>query len=68
MTFSEKLKELRLDKGLRLKDVALALSIPLRTYAHYEQGDREPPLDLLRDMCKFFDVSADYLIGLVDEY
>lgn len=63
-----KLKELRKERNLTLKEVASALSIPLQTYAAYEHGTREPSFAMLKDLCKFFDVSADYLIGLSDIY
>lgn len=65
--FKERLKELRLDKGLRLKDVADAINLSIRAISNYEQGIREPSLSILKDLCKFFNVSADYLIGLTDE-
>ena len=65
--FKERLKELRLDKGLRLKDVADAINLSIRAISNYEQGIREPSLSILKDLCKFFNVSSDYLIGLTDE-
>ena len=64
--FSARLKELRLAKGLTLKQVSEALSIPLQTYANYEHGIRQPPIELIVVICHFFDTSADYLIGLTD--
>ena len=62
--FHTRLKELRQENGLTLKKVSSALDIPLSTYANYEQGAREPSLDMIVSLCKFFDVSADYLLGL----
>ena len=64
---SVRLKELRTEKGLTLKQVSAELSIPLQTYANYEHGTREPPLDLLIAVCEFYNVSADYLLGIEDE-
>lgn len=64
----ERLRELRLAHELTQKQVAEQLNISTRAYAHYEQGGREPSLDVLRKICDFFDVSADYLIGRTDEY
>lgn len=63
-----RLRELRLEKGLRLKDVAEAMGVTLRTIINYEAGIREPSLDMLVKLCKFFEVSSDYLLGLSDEY
>ena len=62
----KKLRELRLSKGLKAKDVANVLQITERAYYHYEQERREPSIDLLRKLCDFYDVSADYLIGRTD--
>lgn len=63
-----RLRELRLEKGIRLKDVAEAMGVTLRTISNYEAGIREPSLDMLVKLCKFFEVSSDYLLGLSDEY
>ena len=63
----KKLKELREERELTQKEVAAALNINAVTYLHYEKSQREPPLSLLADMAKFFDVSVDYLLGLSDE-
>ncbi len=66
--FSERLKELRAEKGLTLKQVSEALSIPLQTYANYEHGTREPPLDLIIAICDFYEITSDYLLGRSDDY
>lgn len=65
---SERLKELRTEKGLTLKQLSAELSIPLPTYANYERGIRELPIDLLIMICDFYNVSSDYLIGRTDNY
>lgn len=62
----QRLKELREEKGLTQKQVAAALNLNTVTYLHYENAQREPPLSVLADMAKFFDVSVDYLLGLTD--
>ncbi|HIX50920.1 MAG TPA: helix-turn-helix domain-containing protein [Candidatus Borkfalkia faecavium] len=62
----QRLKELREEKGLTQKQVAAALNLNTVTYLHYEKAQREPPLSVLADMAKFFDVSVDYLLGLTD--
>ena len=60
----QRLKELREERALTQKEVAEALHINSVTYLHYEKEQREPPLELLADFAKFFDVSVDYLLGL----
>lgn len=67
MIINAKLKELRLEKGLTQKQVAEQLGISSTCYSGYEQGYREPDLKTLIKICKFFEVSADYLLGLKDE-
>ena len=64
----KRLKELREEKGLTQMEVAKEFNINAVTYLHYEKSHHEPPLSLLADMAKFFDVSVDYLLGLTDEY
>lgn len=62
----QRLKELREGNELTQKQLAEKLNINSVTYLHYEKGQREPPLSLLADMAKFYDVSVDYLLGLTD--
>jgi len=63
---NEKLKLLRKEKGVSQKVVAKALGITLSAYSNYEQGIREPSNDILIKLCKYFNVSSDYLLGLTD--
>ena len=63
---NEKLRYLRKEKGVSQKVVAEALGITLSAYSNYEQGIREPNLQILASICKYFDVTADYLLGLED--
>ena len=62
--FCEILREVRRYSGLSQKDVAEKLEISATCYAGYEQGYRQPDLNMLRKICVLFDVSADYLLGL----
>lgn len=64
----ERLKQLRVENGLKLKDVATALNVTIRSINRYEDGTREPSIDMLVKFCKLYDVSADYLVGLTDDY
>ena len=42
MIFSERLKELRTEKGVKQKDVAEFIGISTKGYCFYELGQREP--------------------------
>lgn len=62
----ERLKDLREDKDEKQEAVAILLKITRQQYQLYESGKRQLPVDLLPALCKHFDVSADYLLGLID--
>jgi transcriptional regulator with XRE-family HTH domain len=63
---SERLKELRQEKGYTQTVLAGKLGINSVTYLHYEKGQREPPLEVLADIAIFYGVSVDFLLGLKD--
>jgi len=63
---NEKLKSLRREKGVTQDEVAKELGITKSCYSNYEQGLREPSYAILVKICKYFDVSSDYLLGLSD--
>lgn len=62
----ERLRELRFERNFTQKQIAEALGISIRAYSHYEIGDREPSIEIIKLLCKLFNVSADYLLGLTD--
>lgn len=64
----ERLKQLRHEKGLTQKQVANAIGVVPTAITNYESGIREPSIAVLKKLCLFYDVSADYLIGLSDDY
>lgn len=65
-TFSEKLQQLRTDANLTQAQLAKILNTTQRRISYFETGKIEPDLKTLYEIAKFFDVSADYLIGLKD--
>lgn len=67
MRFCERLKGIRLECGMTQKDVYLQLNLSPNGYASYEQGRTEPNVETIVKLCKIFDVSADYLLGLRDD-
>ena len=64
MNMKEKLKRLRKEKGVSQKVVATAIGVTLSAYSNYEQGLREPSNQILINLCKYYEVSADYLLGI----
>lgn len=61
---NKKLKELRKEKGVSQRVVAEAIGVSTAAYANYEHGTREPSYEVLIKLCKFFNVTADFLVGL----
>ena len=57
------LKEIRKTRKMTQQEVADKLSCDVTTYARYENGDRNPPLDILLSLSELFDVTLDYLVG-----
>lgn len=56
------LKEIRKKRNLNQQKVALDLNISREALSHYENGTREPSLNMLVTMSKYFNASIDYLI------
>ena len=56
------LKKIRKEKRLNQQRVAIDLNISRESLSYYENGKREPCLDLLVLMSKYFNVSINYLI------
>ena len=54
---------LRRKKGWSQAELANRLHISPSTIGMYEQGRREPPIDILVAMSNEFDVSIDYTVG-----
>ena len=64
-TFGERLKELRLEKGLGQVALAKELGVAKSVISLWENGQCEPTLGNLIRLAKYFDVSIDYLAGMV---
>lgn len=56
------LKILRKEKNINQQRLAFDLHISREALSYYENGKREPSLQLLLDMSKYFNVSINYLI------
>ena len=61
--FEDRLKNLRQEKKLNMKQTAATLKMPYTTYVSYEKDEREPNSEILVQLADFFDCSVDYLIG-----
>ena len=57
------LKQIRKERNLNQLKVAMDLNISREALSHYENGKREPSLDMLRKLSDYFHVSIDFLIN-----
>lgn len=62
--FSERLKELRTEKGFSRAELAEKLSVSVRLIAYWENGQRECCFDMLIKIAEIFSVSTDFLLGI----
>ena len=63
LTYIDKLLGLREDNDLSQTQVAEILGTSQTMYARCERGANEMPIRHLVTLCKFYNVSADYLLG-----
>lgn len=62
-----KLRELRIEKGLKQKEIAENIGMSMQALSNYENGLREPDFATLNTLADYFGVSVDYLLGRTDE-
>ena len=62
-----RLKELRKEKGISLKELGQILGVAESTVSLYESGKREASYTILHKLSEFFGVSIEYLLGDKDE-
>ena len=63
LTFGEKIRLLREEKELNQTELGDAVGMTQRKISYLECGRYEPSFDDLRALCRYFRVSADYLLG-----
>ena len=62
--FNEILRELREDNDYKQETVAMELKITRQQYQLYESGKRQFKVEHIIKLCKFYNVSSDYVLGL----
>ena len=63
----QRIRDLREDADLSQKALAEKLQMYTTTYARYETGEREIPLNVAIKLADFYKVSLDYLAGRSDK-
>ena len=64
--YRKRLRNLREDRDLTQAELGRVLNKSQQGYNHIEAGRAELKIDDLVTLCRFYNLSADYLIGLTD--
>ena len=64
--FCKRLKELRKENNLTTNSLGKILNVSNSTITRWENGNILPSIEHLYNIAKYFNVSADFLIGLED--
>ncbi len=64
LSVGERIKNLREDKNLTQSALGEALNMTQRKISYIERNQYEPSIQDIVELCRFFQVSSDYLLGL----
>jgi len=64
--FPTRLRKLIEKKQISQKELGDAIGITRQSISLYTMGQRTPDIDVLKNLCEYFNVSADYLVGLAE--
>ena len=64
LDYMKRLRDLREDNDLSQKQIADLLGTSQTMYARYERGASDLPLRHLEALCRFYNVSADEILGI----
>ena len=64
MIYIKRIRDLREDHDKTQQEIAGILGTSQTMYARYERGANELPIRHLITLCKYYNVSADYILGL----
>lgn len=67
MTFGKIEKNLRLNNGLTMEEVAKSIGINRSDISRYERELTKPNSEVVVKLAKYYGVTTDYLLGVSDE-
>lgn len=65
--YIKRIRDLREDSDKTQQQIADYLGTSQTMYARYERGANELPIRHLISLCKYYNVSADYILGLSNQ-
>ena len=63
----QRIRDLREDKDKTQADIAKILDTHTTQYRRWELGETEIPAHKIIELCKYYNVSADYILGLTNK-
>ncbi|WP_124098328.1 helix-turn-helix transcriptional regulator [Ruminococcus sp. Marseille-P6503] len=66
-TVGERLKKVRIQKGIKISEIANELGISERAYRNYESNERDLSTMTLLKICLYFDISSEYILGISEQ-
>lgn len=66
MDYRQRLKDIRTDLDLTQAFLGKLLNKSQQGYNHIETGRAELKIEDLKKLCEYYDLSADYIIGITD--
>lgn len=67
MDVIQNIRKIRTERGLSQIEIANLLNTTQQQYSKYENGQNEIPVRHIITLCRFYDVSADWMLGLKEE-
>ena len=62
--FAFRLRQIMREKKVTCRTLGDAMKISYASIGNYRSGKCEPDIDMITGMCKYFNVSADWLLGI----
>ena len=67
MDYRTRIRNVREDRDLTQEQIGKLLQKSQQGYSHIESGRAELKIEDLIKLCRFYNLSAEYLIGLTDK-
>ena len=67
MDVASNIRKIRNERGLSQEKIAEVLKTTQQQYSRYEKGENELPVRHVITLCKYYEISADWLLGLTEQ-
>jgi len=64
---AERIKQLRLEKGIGQNQLAQDIQVSNASISYWENGKQEPSAQAIYKLARYFDVTADYILGIEND-